>query len=85
MDTALAAALKQLDLQPGEIRRIAVNGYRVEIRVLPSETSSFADTAMLDLWLDVPSSAQARTIKATRGKSILPAPFELQETDLTPE
>jgi hypothetical protein len=85
MSTALAEALKQLDLQPGEVRSVAVNGYRVEIRVLPPETTDFAETVMLDMWLDIPSSPQARTIRASRGKSILPTPFELQETDLTPE
>ena len=85
MSTALAEALKQLDLQPGELRSVAVNGYRVEIRVLPAESTSVAEAMMLDLQLEIPSSPQAKTISVSRGKPILPSPFELQEADLTPE
>jgi len=85
MSIALADALKQLDLQPGELRSVAVNGYKVEIRVLPAEGTSAAESMMLDLRLDIPSSPQAKTIIVSKSKPIFPSPFELQETDLAPE
>jgi predicted DNA-binding antitoxin AbrB/MazE fold protein len=49
------------------------------------EPSDFAESEMLNIWLDVPPSPAARIITATRGKPILPRPFIIDESDLTPE
>jgi hypothetical protein len=43
------------------------------------------DWAMLYLWLDIPPSAAARTITVQQGEPLLPAPFHLDESDLTPD
>jgi hypothetical protein len=86
MNAVLVDALRQLNLKPGEMHRIAVNGHQVEIRALPSEPESqFADSLMLDLRLDVPSSPKARTITVSRGQPMLPTPMQIDESDLAPE
>ena len=86
MSTLLAEALKQLNLQPGEIHQVAVDGHQVEIRVLaPAEESNFPDAFMLDIRLDVPPSAKAKIVTVLRGKPILPPPMQIDESDLAPE
>ena len=49
------------------------------------EPSDFAESEMVDIWLNVPPSPTARTVTATRGEPILPGPFEIDESDLAPE
>lgn len=80
MSTLLIEALGQLNLKPGQTYRTTVNGHEVEVRMLdtpcpeepPEERSQFDDLVMMNLWLDIPPSPEARTIKAHRGT--LPAP-----------
>ena len=93
MNPLLNEALAQLNLQPGETYRTTVNGREVEVRALkaapvtePSaEPAPSTDWEMLDLWLDIPPSAIARTITVRQGEPLLPAPFHLDESDLAPE
>lgn len=86
MGPLLAEALKELNLQPGKTRRIDIDGQRVEIRVIPIEAeSSFGDAPMLDLRLNVPPSSNARTVVVSRGQPMLPAPLQVDESDLAPE
>jgi hypothetical protein len=89
----LAEAIAQLNLKPGECYRTTVRGHEVEVRILDKaprtepveEASQFADGMMLDLWLDIPPSPQAKTLTVTRGEPILPGRLELDESDLAPE
>jgi hypothetical protein len=93
MNTSLNEALAQLNLQPGETYRTTVNGREVEVRALqtapapePSEEPAPpADWEMLNLWLNIPPSATARTITIRREEPMLPAPYHLDESDLAPE
>lgn len=52
---------------------------------LADEPSDFAESEMVDIWLNVPPSPTARTVTATRGEPILPGPFVIDESDLAPE
>jgi hypothetical protein len=83
MSALLADALKQLDLKPGESRCVAVDDYEVEIRrpKLVVEDSG----PMVNIWLDVPPSENARTVALTRGEAEFPKPLEIHESDLAPE
>jgi hypothetical protein len=89
----LAEAIAQLNLKPGECYRTTVRGHEVEVRILDKapraepaeEASQFADGMMLDLWLDIQPSPQAKTLTARRGEPILPGRLELDESDLAPE
>ena len=56
-----------------------------DVRPSVEEPSPLAETEMLNLWLDIPRSPTARTITVQFGKPILPAPFEVDESDLAPE
>jgi hypothetical protein len=89
MNPSLNEALALLNLQPGETYRVTVNGREVEVRALPTEPvedpAQLADWEMLNLWLDIPPSAAARTITVLQGEPLLPAPFHLDESDLAPE
>jgi hypothetical protein len=93
MSAQLAEAIAQLNLRPGECYRTTVRGHEVEVRILDKaaraepaeEASSFAESAMLDLWLDIPPSPQAKTLTVQRGEPILPSRMELDESDLAPE
>ena len=49
------------------------------------EASQFAESTMLDLWLDIPPSPQAKTLTVRRGDPVLPGHLELDESDLAPE
>ncbi len=93
MSTLLVEALGQLNLKPGQTYRTTVNGHEVEVRMLdtPSpeepreERSQFDDMVMMNLWLDIPPSPDARTVIAQCGELTLPPPLELDESDLAPE
>jgi hypothetical protein len=83
MSITLADALKELALQPGESRCIAVDDYEVEIR----RAALVVDDPgpMVDIFLNVPPSPQAVTFIATERTPILPRPIEITESDLAPE
>jgi hypothetical protein len=49
------------------------------------EAFQFAESAMLDLWLAIPPSPQAKMLTVRRGAPILPGRLELDESDLAPE
>jgi hypothetical protein len=93
MSAQLAEAIAQLNLKPGECYRTTVRGHEVEVRVLDKvpqpepaeEASQFAESTMLDLWLNVPPSPKARTVSVQHGELILPGRLELDESDLAPE
>jgi hypothetical protein len=94
MNSLLQQAIVSLNLQPGQTYRTTINGHQVEVRILKSDTSSeesseesttFADREMVDLWLNVPPSPTARTLTIKPGAPLLPAPLELDESDMTPE
>ena len=82
MSAALAEAIAQLKLEPGQTYRATVDGHEVEVRRLDKtphlepadEPSQFADMVMVDLYLDVPPSPNAITVKAYPGKLPLPDP-----------
>lgn len=83
MSIVLAEALKELALQPGESRCVIVDDYEVEIR----RPSLVVDDPgpMVDIWLNVPPSENARVISLRRGAPLLPKPIEITESDLAPE
>ena len=83
MSVLLAEALKELALQPGESRCIAVDDYELEIR----RPALVVDDPgpMVDIYLNVPPSSQAVTFVVTERTPILPCPIEITESDLAPE
>jgi hypothetical protein len=83
MSIILTEALKELALRPGETRCIAVDDYEVEIRrpLLVVEDPG----PMVDIWLRVPPTENARTITLQRGEPLLPKPIVIDESDLAPE
>jgi hypothetical protein len=83
MSIMLAEALKELALQPGESRCIAVDDYELEIRRRPWTIEDPGPT--LNLWLDVPPSDKAITVVVKRSETELPAPIVITESDLAPE
>jgi hypothetical protein len=75
VSTQLAEALKELNLQPGQVRRVAVNGGLVEIRAVPpEELSDFPDALMVDLWLEPPARPVLRVLHPRIGPLALPDP-----------
>jgi hypothetical protein len=93
MNPSLTEALALLNLQPGEVYRMKVNGRTVEVRALTTdqsaesldERSPFTEEERIELWLDIPFSPTARTITLQPGAPLWPAPFHLDESDLAPE
>ncbi len=93
MSAQLAEAIAQLNLKPGECYRTTVRGHEVEVRVLDKvpgtepadEASPLAEGMMLDLWLDIPPSPEAKTLTVRRGEPILPGRLEVEDSDLAPE
>lgn len=93
MSAQLAEVIAQLNLKPGDCYRTTVRGHEVEVRILDKapqperteEAAEFAEWTMLDLWLDIPPSSQAKTVTVRRGEPILPRRLELEESDLAPE
>lgn len=83
MSVILNDFLKQLDLKPGESRSIAVDDYEVEIRRRPWAIDD--PGPMINLWLDVPPSENAKTIVLRRGEPDYPKPIVITEADLAPE
>ncbi len=83
MSIILTHALKELALQPGESRCIAVDDYEVEIRRRPWAIED--PGPMINIWLDVPPSENAKTIVLRRGEPDLPKPIVITESDLAPE
>src|SRR5438093_7550191 len=83
VNATLADALKQLDLEPGETRRVTVNGYLVEVRRLPPEEEpDYAHQVMLQPWCEIPDPPAVRIVRATPGPIHLPDPPNLD--DLAP-
>ncbi|MFO0807697.1 MAG: hypothetical protein U0746_03660 [Gemmataceae bacterium] len=81
MSAALADALRQLALSPGETYRAAIGGYRVEVRRMsPADT----DGGMIDPWFAVPDPPPRRTLTVRRGPADLPRLVALDETDFVP-
>lgn len=82
MSAALAEAIAQLNLEPGQTYRATVNGHEVEVRMLEKsprlqpadEPSQFADMVMVEPWFEIPTPPPAGTIKAYPGKLPLPDP-----------
>lgn len=83
MSVLRAEALKELAIKPGEMRCVTVDDYEVEIR----RPALVIDDPgpMVDIWLKVPPSPQARMIPVQRGAPILPSPIHIDESDLAPE
>lgn len=50
-----------------------------------AELSHFAESDMVNIWLDMPPSSTARTVVPTRAEPILPGPLQVEEFDLAPE
>ena len=72
MNLLLAEASADLQLQPGQCRRVQVNGYEVEIRRLPVEQLAFGDSVMLPPWVWFPDPPPAGTIAVHQGGLPLP-------------
>jgi hypothetical protein len=89
MTTSLTEALSLLDLSPGNVFRTSVNGRDVEVRVLKKahtdKQAQLDGQQMIDLWLDVPPSSLAKTVTVHLSPPLLPSPYKLDESDLTPE
>ena len=85
MNLGLCEALAKLNLKPGEIQIVAVNGYDVELRRLTEKRSDFADAMAPDLWLESPRSTSAVTVAETNCIPLLPPPLKLDESDFVPE
>jgi hypothetical protein len=83
MSIMLAEALKELALQPGESRCIAVDDYEVEIHRVERVIED--PGPMINIWLNVPPSENAKTIVLRRGEPDLPRPITITESDLAPE
>lgn len=83
MSIILTEALKELALQPGESRRVAVDDYEVEIRRRPWTIED--PGPMINIALNVPPSENAKTIVLRRGEPDFPKPIEITEADLAPE
>jgi hypothetical protein len=82
MSALLAEALKELSLQPGKSRCIAVDDYEVEIR-RPLVVDD--PGPMISIYLNVPPSENAKTIRLVRGEPDYPKPIEITDSDLAPE
>ena len=83
MSIMLTDVLKQLDLKPGECRCVVVDDYEVEIR--RPALMIHDEGPMVDIWLDVPESENAKTVLLQRGEPEFPKPIEITESDLAPE
>ena len=82
MSTMVADAIRELALQPGETRHVTVDDYKVEIRrpLMVDDPGP-----MVDIYLNVPPSEKARTVRLVRGEPDFPKPFQIDESDLAPE
>jgi hypothetical protein len=75
LNTILTDALQQLDLKPGESRRIRVNGYYMEIRRLgQGEESQFTEQVMVEPWFDFPEPPAVRLVRPISGPIDTPDP-----------
>ncbi len=83
MSIMLAEALKELALQPGESRCVAVDDYEVEIRRPALDVQDAGP--MVDVFLNVPPSPRSVTFVVKERTPILPRPIEIAESDLAPE
>jgi hypothetical protein len=72
MNDVLSDQLAQLNLAPGQCRRVQVNGYEVEIRRLGSAPSAFDDSVMLQPWVWFPDSTMSRTLPVKQSRLPLP-------------
>jgi hypothetical protein len=75
MADTLSQALAQLNLQPGQYRRVQVNGHQIEIRCLETEDQGqLEETEMLEPWVEFPRPKPIATLRAHPGKLPLPDP-----------
>jgi hypothetical protein len=78
MNDMLPQVLAELNLQPGQCRRVQVNGYQLEIRRPADGEADFADMAMLQPWAEFPDSGQAVTIPVRYAPHPLPVPPDIR-------
>jgi hypothetical protein len=76
MNDILPQILAELNLQPGQCQRVQVNGYHLEIRRPAEEESDFADTPMLQPWVEFPR-GPGTPIPVKPGRLPLPDPPEI--------
>ncbi len=75
MGMSLAEALRQVDLQPGQIYREQVNGWTVEVRVLDDAPRPELEAqVMLEPWVWFPDAPAGKFVQATPGPITLPDP-----------
>jgi hypothetical protein len=77
MTEMLPQLLAGLHLQPGQCRRVQVNGYLLEIRRPVEQESGLADTAMLQAWVEFPRPTPGTPIALKAGKLPLPDPPDI--------
>jgi hypothetical protein len=74
MNDTLFQALAQLDLQPGQRRRVQLNGCAYEICRLAAENSDLVDMVMLEPWVNFPDPSPVARLQVRRGTLPLPDP-----------
>ena len=74
MNDTLFQELAQLDLQPGQRRRVQLNDCAYGICRLTAENSDWMDMVMLEPWVDFPNPRPAATLQVRRGTLPLPDP-----------
>jgi hypothetical protein len=84
MNEMLSQFLAELNLQPGQSRRVQVNGYQLEIRRPADEESDLADTAMLQPWAEFPDSGHAVKISVRYAPHPLPVSPDIRSDEDEP-
>jgi hypothetical protein len=74
MNAELPHVLAELNLQPGQCRRVQVNGYHLEIRRPVEEQTDFADMVMLEPWVEFPRPGVVATVEVHYDELPLPIP-----------
>lgn len=85
MSVSLTDALAQVDLEPGTYH-CDVNGKRIEVRVLPPNSTlpaSIYDESdvMLDPWVEFPTPTSGIFVKASVGTLHMPDPPDIPPDD----
>jgi hypothetical protein len=78
MNSLLPQVLAELNLQPGQCRRVQVNGYHLEIRrPIEEKQSDFVDMVMLEPWVALPRPKPVASLLVKPGALPLPVPPEI--------
>ena len=81
MNAAFTEAVAQLNLLPGQSRRVRVNGYEIEIRRLPSEDAAIESMVMREPWVWFPDPDPITALPLQRATHPAPDPAAIPQTE----